>query len=70
MKILGIILTILGLVGCVYFGIQAMNDSESVSLLGMDIAVSTADWAPLIVSAVVAVAGMLIMRTAGTATRA
>lgn len=56
MKILGIILTVLGAAGCVYFGIQAAGDSESVSLLGADIAVSTADWTPLIVSAVVAVA--------------
>jgi len=70
MKILGIILTVLGVIGCVYFGIQAMNDSESVSLLGMDIAVSTADWSPLIVSAVVAVAGLLIMRTSKTAAKA
>ncbi len=70
MKILGIILTILGLVGCVYFGIEAMNDSESVSILGADIAVSTADWAPLIVSAVVAIAGVLIMRTSNTAAKA
>ncbi len=59
MKILGIILTVLGAAGCVYFGIQAAGDSESVSLLGMDIAVSTADWTPLIVSAVVAIAGLL-----------
>lgn len=63
-------MTILGLVGCVYFGIEAMNDSESVSILGADIAVSTADWAPLIVSAVVAIAGVLIMRTSNTAAKA
>lgn len=64
MKIVGIVLLILGIVGIVVFGIQAMNDSESFSLLGIDIAVSKADWTPLIVSAVIAVIGGVITGTA------
>lgn len=64
MKIVGIILLILGIVGLVVFGIQAMNDSETFSLLGLDIAVSKANWTPVIVSAVVAVIGGIITGSA------
>lgn len=42
MKTIGIVLLILGIIGTVVFGIQALNDSESFSFLGMDIAVSSA----------------------------
>jgi hypothetical protein len=37
-----------------------MQDSESFSVLGMDIAVSSADWTPLIVSVVVLVVGAIL----------
>ncbi len=57
MKVLGIVLVILGIIGVVVFGIQAINDSESFSLLGLDIAVSKANWTPLIVSAIVTMVG-------------
>ncbi len=57
MKTIGIILVILGIIGIVVFGIQAINDSESFSLFGLDIAVSKANWTPLIVSAIVTVVG-------------
>ncbi|SMG50396.1 hypothetical protein SAMN05661096_03667 [Marivirga sericea] len=60
MKIIGIIILIIGLIGTVLFGVQAMQDSESFSVLGMDIAVSSADWTPLIVSVVVLVVGGLL----------
>lgn len=60
MKALGIILTILGIIGCIIFGIQAAGDSESFSLLGMDIAVSSANWTPLIISAVVLIIGVIL----------
>ena len=61
MKIAGIVLTILGVIGLLIFGIQAMNDSESFSLLGMDIAVSSANWTPVIVSGVVALVGIIML---------
>ncbi len=60
MKIAGIILLILGIVGLIVFGVQAMNDSESFSFLGIDIAVSTANWAPVIVSGVVFIIGLVL----------
>ncbi len=60
MRIVGIILLVLGIIGVIVFGIQAMNDSESFSILGADIAVSKADWTPLIISAVVLVIGIVM----------
>lgn len=61
MKVLGNLLLILGAIGCIIFGIQAAQDSESFSVLGMDVAVSSADWTPLIVSGVVLVIGIIIL---------
>ncbi|WP_162415291.1 hypothetical protein [Cyclobacterium roseum] len=60
MKTAGIILLILGAVGTIVFGIQAMQDSESFSLLGLDIAVSSANWTPVIVSVVLLIIGLVL----------
>lgn len=64
MKTLGIILLILGAIGTLVFGIQAMQDSESVSFLGLDIAVSSANWTPVIISVVLLVVGAVMTSTA------
>ena len=61
MKIAGIILLVLGFVGTLVFGIQAIGDSESFSFLGMDIAVSTANWTPVIISAILLVIGLVLV---------
>ncbi|MCG6188349.1 transglycosylase [Maribellus maritimus] len=61
MKAFGTILTVLGLIGTILFGIQAVNNSETFSLLGIDVAVSEANWTPVIVSGVVTVIGILIL---------
>lgn len=63
MKALGIILAILGGIGTVVFGMQAMQDSESFKLFGMDVAVSTADWTPVIVSVAMLVIGVVMSRS-------
>lgn len=60
MRTIGIILLILGLIGLIVFGIQAMRESESFSFLGIDIAVSTANWTPVIFSGIVAVVGLIL----------
>lgn len=60
MKIAGIILLVLGIIGLIVFGIQAINDSESFSVLGAEVAVSKANWTPFIVSAVVTVVGIFL----------
>ena len=59
MKIVGIILVAIGIVGIIIFGAQAINDSESFSILGLDIAVSKADWTPLIISGGITVIGFI-----------
>lgn len=60
MKTIGIILLIAGLIGTVVFGIQAIQDSESFSFLGLDVSVSKANWTPLIVSAAVLIIGAVM----------
>ncbi|MGM0582734.1 MAG: hypothetical protein ACQETL_18800 [Bacteroidota bacterium] len=61
MKTIGTIILVIGIVGTIMFGYQVMQDSESFSVLGMDIAVSSADWTPLIVSVVVLLVGAFLM---------
>ncbi|MCH6201578.1 hypothetical protein MMU07_18495 [Aquiflexum sp. LQ15W] len=62
MKALGIILAIIGAIGTLMFGIQAMQDSESFNLFGMDIAVSTANWTPVIISVALLIIGVIMSR--------
>lgn len=64
MKIVGIVLLILGAIGTVVFGLQAAQDSESFSVLGVDVAVSSANWTPVIISVVLLVAGLVLTSTA------
>ncbi|TDO03224.1 transglycosylase [Sunxiuqinia elliptica] len=60
MKIVGIVLLVLGIIGLAIFGIQALNDSESFNVLGVDVAVSKANWTPVIVSGIVLVVGIIL----------
>ncbi|MDD4108792.1 MAG: transglycosylase [Prolixibacteraceae bacterium] len=60
MKKIGIILLVLGLVGLIYFGYVALQASESFSILGVDVAVSDADWNPVIFSGIVAAVGIVL----------
>lgn len=63
MKTAGIILLVLGIIGTLVFGIQALGDSESFSILGIDVAVSSANWTPVIISAIVLIIGLFMMRS-------
>lgn len=60
MRKIGLGLLIVGLIGLVYFGYEAMQASENFSVLGVDVAVSSADWTPVIFSGIVAVAGIVL----------
>lgn len=60
MKIVGIILLIVGLVALLITGIQYINDSESFSLLGLDVAVSTGNITPVIISGIIFIIGLVI----------
>ncbi|MFO7934979.1 MAG: hypothetical protein R6U78_12970 [Bacteroidales bacterium] len=64
MKTAGIIFMSAGIIGLIYFGYQAISQSETLSLFGIDIAVSSANWTPVIISGVVTLGG-IIMASAG-----
>ena len=63
MRIAGIILLILGLIATIVFGIQAINQSEAFNFLGIEVAVSSANWTPVIISAAVLIVGLIMMIT-------
>lgn len=60
---IGGILSAAGLIGIIYFGIQYLNDSESFSFFGADVAVSSGDYVPILISLVVFIAGVLVYRS-------
>lgn len=60
MKVVGTVLIVIGLIASIFTGLQAAGDSESASVLGVEVAVSTADWMPLIISLCVLMAGVVI----------
>lgn len=62
MKNLGYLLSIGGIIALIITGINYLNESESFSLLGLDVAVSKGNPTPMIISAIVLVAGVLIIR--------
>ncbi len=62
-KTIGGILSIGGLIGVIFYAYQYMQDSESFSVLGADVAVSTGDWVPILISALVLVVGVLLTRS-------
>lgn len=62
MKYIGYFCSIGGLIATIYTGIQYINNSESFSALGLDVAVSKGDPVPVIISAIVMIAGVLIIR--------
>jgi len=61
-KTIGGLLSIGGLIGVIFYTYQYMQDSESFSALGADVAVSTGNWVPILVSALVMVVGILLAR--------
>lgn len=61
-KTLGYILTVGGLVGVIFFTYEYMQDSESFSVLGADVAVSTGDWIPIVISGLVMLVGVVMSR--------
>lgn len=62
-QILGGLLSVGGLIGVIFFGFQYLDDSESFELLGADVAVSTGDWVPILISLIVLIVGVLIYRS-------
>lgn len=62
MKNMGVIILIIGLIGLVYFGYQAYQQSDSFNAFGVRVAVSKADWTPVILSFLVVVFGYVLMK--------
>tara|TARA_R110002124_G_C8906620_1_gene510263 strand:- start:1448 stop:1645 length:198 start_codon:yes stop_codon:yes gene_type:complete len=62
-KTIGQIIGAGGLIGVIYYGYMYFQDSESFEAFGADVAVSTGDYVPILVSAVVMLAGILIARS-------
>jgi hypothetical protein len=60
MKVAGTVLFIIGIIGVLVFGVQALNDSESFNVFGLDIAISKANWTPLLISGLIAVVGIVL----------
>ncbi|WP_020403907.1 hypothetical protein [Gracilimonas tropica] len=61
-KTIGSILTAGGLLGVIYFGYQYFQESESFEAFGADVAISTGDYTPIIISAVVMIAGIVVSK--------
>jgi uncharacterized protein YqgC (DUF456 family) len=64
MKLLGTILLIAGLVALVITGIDYMDDTKSLNLLGESFTVSKGNLTGVIISAVVFLAGLFIRMSA------
>ncbi len=64
MKIFGYTISVIGLIALIYAGINYLNNSESFSALGVDVAISKGDPVPMLISALVLIAGVLIARAA------
>lgn len=60
---IGGILSIAGLIGVVFYSYQYLSDSESFSFLGADVAVSTGNYVPILISGIILVAGLLVYRS-------
>jgi hypothetical protein len=66
MRIVGIVLLIVGILGLIIFGIQAIQDTETFSILGIDIGVSQANWTPVIISAIIFIIGLVMSLSSRT----
>ncbi|MDQ3192468.1 MAG: hypothetical protein M3Q58_12815 [Bacteroidota bacterium] len=62
-KTTGTILLIVGLVATIITGINAIQDTESFSFLGIDVVVSQGDFTPVIISSVVMILGVILLAT-------
>lgn len=61
-KTVGSILTIGGLASLIYTGINYLNNTESFGFLGMDFVVSQGNLTPVLISAIVLLAGVVLLR--------
>lgn len=62
MKYVGYVFSVGGFIALIITFVNYLNESESFSALGVDVAVSKGDPVPMIISAVILIAGILIIR--------
>jgi hypothetical protein len=60
----GVILLIIGLVTTLITGMNAVQQTETFSFLGMDVVVSQGNYSPVIISALVLVMGVVLLVSA------
>ncbi len=56
-------MSVAGFIGVIFFGFQYLDDSESFSILGADVAVSTGDVVPILISLIILIVGVVIYRS-------
>jgi hypothetical protein len=62
MRVFGYLLTIGGLIATIFTVLNYINESETFSAFGLDVAVSKGNPTPIIISVIILIAGMLIIR--------
>ena len=61
MKITGIILVILGIIGLIISGINYANQTDKFSLLGINITISQGSFVPIIITGIVLILGIILI---------
>ncbi len=61
MKITGIILVILGIIGLIISGINYANQTDKFSLLGINITISQGSIVPIIITGIVLILGIILI---------
>ncbi|MFO8030478.1 MAG: hypothetical protein R6U28_11510 [Cyclonatronaceae bacterium] len=59
-RTIGGILSVAGIIGIIYYGYQYFQETEHFDALGAEVTLSTGDYIPIVISAVVLLAGLLI----------
>ncbi|WP_018128483.1 hypothetical protein [Balneola vulgaris] len=61
-KTIGSILAAGGLIGVIFYSYQYFQNSDSFEVLGADVAVSTGDYVPILISGIVMLGGLALSR--------
>ncbi len=59
---LGAIFMLVGLAGVVYYGMQYVQNSESFNFFGAEVLISSGEYAPVLISAIILVVGIYIFQ--------
>lgn len=55
-------MALVGLVGIAYYGYEYYQDSETFSVLGVDVAASTGDYVPILISGLIFLGGLVLRK--------